>query len=136
MQADRIGCYLLWLLTILVTPGWAADHLTFPQEPSVPTAPAVTHINIKTQPIFDDHKQVLPQAWVLHVHTSGSTALVTRLQQAGFSAYLGDDNKTVYIGPSVSQAQLLEVKKQLKQRFNMTSSIEDYHIIWPTQKER
>ena len=101
----------------------------------MPTAPVVTHIDIDAQPIFKRHKQVLPQASVLHVVATGNAKLVKQLQAAGFNAYLSGDSKTLLIGPSTSQQQLLEEQKQLQQKFKLSSTVEDYQITWPTQKE-
>lgn len=135
MRINIIYSGLLWLLVLMATQCWASDALPFPKEPQVPTAPVVTHIDIDAQPIFKSHKQLLPQAWVLHVVTTGNAKLVEQLQTAGFNAYLSDDGKTLLVGPSTSQQQLLQEQKQLQQKFKLSSTVEDYQITWPTQKE-
>lgn len=132
----HLGSIAIVLLFIAMSQCWASDNLAFPVEPAVPTAPTVARINIDAQPIFKSHRQILPQAWVLHVTTPGNAALVKRLQQAGFSAYLGDDGKMLYIGPSISQQRLLQERKRIKQQFKLSSTVEDYQITWPTQRKR
>ena len=45
------------------------------------------------------------------------------------------DKHEIFIGPSASHQELLRVRKQLKKQLRLSSTVEDYQVIWFAQKE-
>ena len=137
MRINAMDFCIGWLLGVVTIKCWASDTLPFPKEPPVPITPIAMHLNLNIQEFSQkNHRQVLPKAWVLHIiNTYGNPEeLVKRLQKVGFDAYMTDKHE-IFIGPSASHQELLRVRKQLKKQLRLSSTVEDYQVIWFAQKE-